>query len=49
MLCEYCGYPFDDGEHVTRIYRYWKEEHLGGEAYSDGVKPIGWAHIYCNT
>lgn len=47
MRCEYCAYPFSAGEYLTRVYVYWRDEHLGGEAYTDGVKPVGWAHFSC--
>lgn len=47
MQCEFCTWPFNRGEYIVRVYTYWREDHLGGEAYNDGMKPVGWAHVGC--
>lgn len=47
MRCVHCGYEFEPGEYLTIAYVYWREEHLGGEAYEDGAKRVGWAHGNC--
>lgn len=48
MQCEFCTLSFYSGEYAVPVYEYWREDHLGGEAYNDGMKIVGWAHTSCN-
>lgn len=49
MTCIYCGQRLRQGEYVMPIHTYWTTEGEDGwhDAYRDGVKRVGWAHIYC--